>query len=349
MSCSSVAIRPWSLAIALLVAISGARSSTASDAPEPEDPVQVRESRVLLERMSQAQRNVEYEGTLVYLHGHQLATLRIVHRIDNGDSMESLLALSGPIRAVARNERGVTCMLSDAHAFSLPRGQGGGGVLRAGPVKFERIRQHYLLHVLGQSRIAGRDTDVVGILPRDDYRYGYRYFVDQKSGLPLKMDLMDTAAEPIEQVMFTSVEIFPPDSARMPSASLSDLLPAGEPPADQARERGAIDGDRSRSEQTVGWTLTKMPPGFAVITTGRNGAMEHLVVGDGMVSVSVYVEPVVDSGESGLIGATRMGAITAIGSRIDDYHVTVVGEVPEQTARMLLKGLAPPGTAVGNR
>lgn len=306
--------------------LDAAREALNSGAATVNDP------QLLLNRMAQAQREVEYEGTLVYLHGHHLATLRIAHRIDNGVAMESLLALSGPIRAVARNARGVTCMSSDAHAFSLPRGEQGSAVLRSGPVDLERIRRHYAILALGQSRVAGRDTDVVGIAPRDDYRYGYRYFIDRETGLPLKMDLIDHADLPIEQVMFTNVEIFPADSG----PALLSSTPRGDAP---------VHGEQVAIARHSGWTLTAMPPGFEIVASRRDQAMEHLVIGDGIASVSVYIEP--DAG--GLVGATRMGAIAAIGGRIDDHHATVVGEVPERTARMLLDGLTPPRTAAAKR
>ena len=336
----------------------------------------------LLQRMTEAQRVVEYEGTLVYLHGGELSTLRIAHRIDNGLSKESLLALSGPIRAVARNERGVTCMLSGARPFSVPRAHQGSGLLRSAPREFERIRRHYLLHALGQSRVAGRDTDVIGIVPLDDYRYGYRFFVDRETGLPLKIDLLDDTAEPIEQVMFTSVEIFRNRSSESAVGSVT-MEPA------PLTSSAAAPGELSAVDAS-GWRLTAMPPGFEIVKTaartasanglgrgskelpeGQGGKiagsrageqvviapaaspnaieasiLEHLVVSDGIATASVYVE---SGAEGALDGAMRMGAITAVGSRIGAYHATVVGEVPERTARMLLDGLTPPAADVADR
>ncbi len=332
--------------------------------------------------MTEAQRVVEYEGTLVYLHGGELATLRIAHRIDNGVSHESLLALSGPIRAVARNERDVTCMLSGSRSFSVPRAHHGSALLRAAPHEFERIRQHYLLHTLGQSRVAGRDTDVIGIVPLDGYRYGYRFFVDRETGLPLKIDLMDDTAEPIEQVMFTSVEIFPDDAAANARGSIvtEPASPAAPAPAPE----------QSSVSDVAGWQLTAMPPGFEVVATATQPAasegpgrmsdgpsegllgrtadnqpgeqastvpaatpdgieatiLEHLVVSDGVATASVYVE---SGAEGALDGAMRMGAMTVVGSRIGAHHATVVGEVPERTARMLLDGLTPPAADGADR
>jgi sigma-E factor negative regulatory protein RseB len=344
-------------------------------------PIPEQSPEALLQRMTEAQRLVEYEGTLVYLHGGELATLRIAHRIDNGLSQESLLALSGPIRAVARNERGVTCMLSGARSFSVPRAHHGSALLRSVPRDFERIREHYLLQMLGQSRVAGRDTDVVGIVPLDEYRYGYRFFVDRQAGLPLKIDLMDDKGDPIEQVMFTNIEIFDADDPANARAGL-----ATEPSIEPERlSSPAASGGEPSVEHSPGWRLTAMPPGFDVVSRSAQPApetrpgdvsderpdrpadrpgdspggehlagpnaieasiLEHLVVSDGIATVSVYVEP---GAENGLDGVMRMGAITAVGSRIGAHHATVVGEVPERTARMLLDGLTPPAEGVTDR
>jgi sigma-E factor negative regulatory protein RseB len=292
--------------------------------------------------MNAAQRNLAYEGTLVYLHGHRLATLHIAHHLENGTVQERLLALSGPVRAVARTERGVVCMLPDSHPITLPGAAPGtraaSAVLRSGPVDFERIRAQYLLHGLGSSRVAGRDTDVVGIVPRDNYRYGYRFFIDRETGLALKIDLMDDAAEPIEQVMFTQVEIEPPSA----EAALETVAGDGAP----AEANGLVPRRVSPSDDGAGWNVNGMPPGFVVMATSGSSADDaprpagkaQIVVGDGLASASIYIEP---AGERVLLGATRMGAITALGARLGEHQVTVIGEIPERTARLLIEGLTP--------
>jgi sigma-E factor negative regulatory protein RseB len=290
----------------------------------------------LLSRMTQAQSQLEYEGTLVYLHGRQLSTLRIAHRIDDGQWRESLLALTGPVRAVARSDRGVTCMLPDSRTISLPSADGGNTLLPSGPFDFDRIRSHYLLRSLGQSRVAGRDTDVVGIVPLDNYRYGYRFFIDQSTGLALKIDLMDNASDPIEQVMFTDVSIERDNVEQVPIHS-----PAAGAHAPRATQSA---GTASDSSAHGDWRLTALPPGFRVVMHGAgpdpsaDGGTRHIVVSDGLASLSVYIEP---AGQDGLNGATRMGATTAVGRKIAGRQVTVVGEVPESTALMILDGLQP--------
>jgi sigma-E factor negative regulatory protein RseB len=89
-----------------------------------------------------------------------------------------------------------------------------------------------------------------------------------------------------------------------------------------------------------------MPPGFVVMATSDSSADDaprpagkaQIVVGDGLASASIYIEP---AGERALSGATRMGAITALGARLGEHQVTVIGEIPERTARLLIEGLTP--------
>ncbi len=287
----------------------------------------------LLQRMSAALSTLEYEGTLVYLHGQHLATLRIAHDVDGDVSRESLLALNGPIRAVTRSEQGVTCVMPDAHPILIERkGPAAGELLRPGVFDPVAINAHYLVHPLGSSRVAGRETDVVGVIPRDNLRYGYRFYIDRLTGLPLKTDLMNADAEPIEQVMFTEIAVEPDSARAFAAASAAPSLDRLPPPT--AVSAPVLADSR--------WWFDEVPPGFALVMYEGPGndalgdAAGHFLFSDGLASVSVYVEP---GGQPGLSGTTHMGAIHAIGGRVADHQVTVVGEVPPQTVEAMLRGV----------
>jgi negative regulator of sigma E activity len=182
--------------------------------------------------------------------------------------------------------------------------------------------------------------------------------------------------------MFTSVEIFHNGTpASVPGSIPMESAPLASPAAGPA-ERSAADASGWRLNamppgfEIVATAAQQDPPtGLGQVSKdlpeGRGGKpagseavehaptapaaaanaieatiLEHLVVSDGIATASVYVEPGV---EGALDGAMRMGAITAVGSRIGPYHATVVGEVPERTARMLLEGLTPPAADVADR
>jgi sigma-E factor negative regulatory protein RseB len=278
-----------------------------------------------LARMASALRSLSYEGILVYAHDSRLETLRIVRRVENGKVHELLESLNGPVRMVTREQDQVTCHLANESPI-LVRSKGlGSDLLRPRALNPEALAPHYVLHPLGEARVAGRQTDVVGIIPRDALRYGYRFYLDVDSGLPLKSDLMGTEAKPIEQIVFTSLTLHP----EAPSDT--------DPPAATARSSPQAPA----SQQTGPWRFKGMPAGFELVMADRSAIAagsntEHYVLSDGLASVSVYIERGV---EDGLQGGSRIGAVHAAGARIAEHQVTVVGEVPAVTVQSVLAGI----------
>jgi len=64
---------------------------------------------------------------------------------------------------------------------------------------------------------------------------------------------------------------------------------------------------------------------------------EHLVLSDGLASVSLYIEPAQAS--AGLSGASHRGAVSVFGRQHQGYQILVVGEVPELTARFIAEAV----------
>ena len=188
--------RVWA---AVLAAVLGLGSGSGTWGGEDTD----RAGR-MLETMNRALRSLDFEGTLVHLQDNRLETLHLVHHVDGGRVQERLVSLSGPIMAVARERDRVTCVMPDGHPISV-KSQAGRNLLRSDRIDPALLADWYELLIEGTARIAGRDTDVLVIKPRDALRYGYRLHLAQESGLPLKSDLLDHAGEPIEQLMFTAL------------------------------------------------------------------------------------------------------------------------------------------------
>jgi sigma-E factor negative regulatory protein RseB len=284
-----------------------------------------------LERMATALRSLSYQGTLVYLHGNRLETLHIERRIENGEAQERLVSLNGPVRTLTREHDRVTCELPDSLPISIYRRGLAQGMLRSKSVDLDTLARHYLVHPLGLARVAGRQTEVVGIIPRDNLRYGYRFYLDSESGLPLKSDLMGEEAEPIEQIMFTSLDLLPSPGAAVASA----------PGEGEEKPRSPAD----RPEDTGEWRFSGVPPGFVIVMHDQlhdqsDHPVEHFVLSDGLASLSVYLER--DAAE-GLEGVTRIGAVHAAGGRVSGYQVTVVGEVPAKAVEAVLAGISRDG------
>jgi len=280
-----------------------------------------------LERMSTALRSLSYEGTIVYLHERRLETLRIVHRVEEGQVHEQLISLNGPVRTLTREKGRVICRLSDSHRISV-NGRGvGKDVLHAWSLDPGTLGDHYRVQALGAARVANRQTEAVGIIPRDALRYGYRFYLDRESGLPLKSDLMGQEADPIEQVMFTSLSLLP----------LRGSAPVATDPASPRRRSDA----EGVVPESLVWRFASLPPGFSPVMYDHwrdagGQPVEHFVLSDGLASVSVYVE---GDPQEGLQGSTHIGAVYAAGGRVADHQITVVGEVPLETVEAVLTGI----------
>lgn len=285
----------------------------------------------LLVRMAHAMRSLNYDGTFVYLHDNRLEALRIIHLVEEGKEREKLISLNGAERDVTRDSQQVTCRLSNAAAIAVNKRGAAQDILLSHDVDPEALSESYLLHPLGDARVAGRQADVVGVIPRDSYRYGYRFFIDKETGLLLKSDLMDEAAKPIEQIMFTSLSLEP-----------QGFFEESEPKSQVFTwQRGKPVVERAVSEAQPSWFFEGLPVGFELSLRDRwqdaqGKVVDHLLLTDGLASMSVYIEK---DGQDGLKGGTRMGAINAWGGTVAGHQVTVVGEVPAVTAEKVFSAI----------
>ncbi|NIR62131.1 MAG: MucB/RseB, partial [Gammaproteobacteria bacterium] len=227
----------------------------------------------------------------------------------------------------------VTCILPDARSVvvekSRPRKPFPGALLE----DTRELAAHYELMLLGSDRIADRPARLIGVKPKDSYRYGYRLWLDEQTAMPLKIDLMSEAGEALEQVMFTRLEL----PEEIPVAALEPAI-SGEG-FTWYRGREMEEGPGTGTRRPSRWTVTRLPPGFKLIEQGgyrlpgSRSPVEHMVFSDMLASVSVYIESQAD--EERFEGHSRMGAVNAFGTTVDGHPVTVVGEVPEATVTLI--------------
>lgn len=290
-----------------------------------------------LQRMAHAMRGLDYEATLVYLHDNRLEAMRVIHLVAEGGEREQLISLSGSERGVHRDREQVTCTRSDRGAIGVDKPGLANELEFARNLSPDLLARNYQLRPLGAARVAGRRAEVIGIQPRDAFRYGYRFAIDEETGLLLKSELLGDSQQPIEQIMLTSLDLKP--QGLIPQAASGD--PSGVGPPHEKSATGTVP-----PPELSPWSLESLPPGFELRVRdqwqdGSGKPVTHLLVTDGLAATSVYIEP---HGEEGLLGAARMGAINAWGGTLAGYQVTVVGEVPAATAQRVFAALRHGGT-----
>ena len=71
---------------------------------------------------------------------------------------------------------------------------------------------------------------------------------------------------------------------------------------------------------------------------GKVAPVAHLVFSDGLVAVSVFVEPMPQAPQ--LIGLSQQGGINVYSRQLNDHLVTVLGETPGATVRQIAYSVA---------
>ena len=286
----------------------------------------------LLKAMHSAGRQLNYQGTFVYVNNGKMESMRIYHRVDEKGDHDRMVHLNGSTREVIRDGDKVTCILSDKKSVHVSKlDNGAQHILSALPSNFSEFTQYYTFALAGQDRVAGRATKVVHVNPRDKFRYGYRFWLDAENGLLLKSQVLTVDGVPIEQLMFTSIEVVREIAPELLKSELKG-------------ERYTVTEDKSEDMTTPGmalsWRVAHPPLGFQstghdiryVIADGV--PTHHLILSDGLASVSVYIEKL-DASKKRFVGSSYMGAVNIHGVVVDEHQVTVVGEVPAATVKMV--------------
>ncbi len=309
----------------------------------PQRSIAADEPRVWLEKMNHALATRNYDGTFFHLSGGRVETMRIVHRVRAGRVSERLVSLDGSGREFVRNNDELTCYLPDQHTVLVEPRQDRGPFLGSLPQFGADVNEFYHFASLPNSRVLNRPARLIMVNPKDQFRFGYRIWLDDNTAMPLKTQLCDSHGQVIEQILFARLDM--PEN--IPDI---DLMPAVRTEGMRWVRQGA--SHDSASPALSGYRATELPPGFRLAVSGvqtLGGATEpatHLVYSDGLATVSVFVEAQQEpnSGtddkprapaEPPMQGLARVGSGYAFSTMVQGHQVTAVGEVPAQTVETI--------------
>ncbi len=291
-----------------------------------------------LDRMGRAVETLNYRGTLVHLRDGQVDTLRVIHRADENGIRERIYSLDGEPREILRDGDKVRCLLAGDQPLVV-QSQIAARLMPNLPLsRLGGTESAYEMALGGRERVAGLMSQVVEISPRDEFRYGHRFWLEEKTGMMLRSALLDHHGEQIQQLSFVSIELGVPITDAELEPSLSDAVTL-ETTLDQAESdlSGSIDSSGSN------WQPERVPDSFRLANvgtgTGRDGkGFEHFLFSDGLASFSVYVE----DGDLGLSGGSRLesvGPVHVYTGMLEGRQITVVGEVPPATVEYVGRNL----------
>jgi sigma-E factor negative regulatory protein RseB len=300
--------------------------------------------RQWLDDMDEAFNTLSYDGVFSYFGGEDLASLRVIHMVLDGERRERLVHLNGAPREIVRHGDEVVCIVQPGDALldleaSIPSGP----FARAFVRRYDRISENYGLSFVGDDRVAGRLAMRVAVTPRDSDRYGYRLWLDRETRLLLRSELVDAEGRPLEIFQFNQIQFGD-------QVSPATLEPDEQDGSLVTHLTLASKEPQAVSREDVTWEAGWIPDGFSMAAADIRRApnslktIDTLMYTDGLAAFSVFVEDMPDSGAASM--ESRNGATVAVthmvsGSRDHPYLVTLVGEIPTPTAKRIARSVVP--------
>ncbi len=285
-------------------------------------------------KVTQAARTLSYTGTVMVRQSNNFETFRLAHLYENGEEAEKLLSLDGPAREIVRTPTEVRYYFPDAKVVRIEPRTIRNVFPSLSPEQTANLAQYYDFKLVPGGRVAGRVTEMAVFDPKDGMRYGHRFWADPATGLLLKSRLVNERGEVLEEFVFTDVTVNAQLDRDMLKPSWTSV------PADWKVKRG---GPGEVVLKDTDWVVNKLPGGFTKIMEGyrtfpgRTEPSVHLVYSDGLVAISVFIEPFTVTQTQ--IGLTQTGSLAQYTARNDAYRVVVVGEAPPATVRQIAQSV----------
>ena len=295
------------------------------------------EARAWLERMSRALSSQNYDGRFIHLRQSRSEIMRIIHRVDRGKITERLVSLDGSGREIVRNESEVICYLPDKRVVLVEKRTDDNSLVWALPVYNEGLESLYSIERSGRVvKALGRKTQVIEVKPRDQYRYGYRLWLDQETAMPLKSQLCDNNGNVIEQILFAEL-------------NLRDRIPADEIKASISGEgfKWVRQDDTvapRMASAVIGWNVREVAGRLSSDDLSASSDCRVAVAGApsglfGRPGIGFRIHRTSQQPNAPMHGLAKVGAAFAYSLDLDGHQVTAVGEVPAATVEAIAAGV----------
>ena len=329
---------PW-LGLLALWTVLGALQWAHAGAPQaPDKALPAQEARKWLARIHTAAHERNYQGTLVFSADGALSSARVAHFSEGVQSYERVEVLDGRMQQIYRHNDRVFTLWPKSRVAVLEEREPRQASLR--PVIEPRAEEFYELREQGSEHVAGREAQILLLSPRDANRFAQRLWIDSRSGLVLRADVLGSRQQVLESSAFSQVEI---DVKAQPKTVLQPMKQLnGYRQVRPAQQTTQLDSE--------GWTLNAVVPGFQLRNCTRRtldpveggtapASVLQAVFSDGLTHVSLFVEPI-DRARHTRPLLTQVGAThTLMQAHGSEWWVTVMGDVPPQTLKQFFQAL----------
>ncbi|HAT2609888.1 TPA: sigma-E factor regulatory protein RseB [Kluyvera intermedia] len=281
-------------------------------------------SGALLQQMNVASQSLNYELSFISINKQGVESQRYRHARVNNQPLAQLLQMDGPRREVVQRGNEISYFEPGLEPFTL----NGDYIVDSLPslvyTDFKRLSPYYDFISVGRTRIADRLCEVIRVVARDGTRYSYIVWMDAETRLPMRVDLLDRDGETLEQFRVIAYTV-----NGQVASSMQTLAKANLPPLLSVPQGDNVD---------FNWMPSWLPQGFSEVSSSRRQLptvdmpVESRLYSDGLFSFSVNVNRANQNSADQMLRTGRRTVSTTIR---DNAEITIVGELPPQTAKRI--------------
>ncbi|OTA14751.1 sigma factor algU regulatory protein MucB [Xenorhabdus vietnamensis] len=282
-------------------------------------------AEALLQDMSKAVQTLDYELGFINLEQRLIVPLRYRHAIIDGQSIAQIMQMDGSRREIIQRGTQISYYEPGLDSFSIH----GTHIIDYLPpiifADFAKLQKFYRFIDVGSTHVGDHPVSFVRIISKDESRYNYNLLIDDKTHLPLWIDLLDrdntTVVEQFRVVSSTVNEHIKTELSAITDFKLPPMLLI--PPSDKL---------------AFNWLVGREPDGFKEISRNSRKLSEtewlqSIMYSDGLFSFSVNVmnsnKNVVDK------QLLRQGRRTVYTLARGKNSITIIGELPFATAEQI--------------
>ncbi len=286
----------------------------------------------LLLNMANAVHTRNFDASFVVVKGKAMEPYRWVHAKPGETELEHLSLLNGAGLEMVRINDQVTYFEPQSQPYSINTDSIAGPIPEVLFKDIEALSSQYDFVLGGKGRIAGRAAQLVRIESKDEYKYNYWIWLDTESSLLLKAAYVNHKGEALEQLQLTHISV-----TEQPAPMILEVLNRNFP---TPLPGNALEGEKSNA---TNWRIGWLPNGFKLLKSDRhkldlnNELTDYYLYSDGFVEISVFVQRPLPGRR--LSGSLTSGATTIYVHNGGNFDVSVVGNVPRQTAKAIAESV----------
>ena len=278
---------------------------------------------LILEKSAKASQQLNYEGVFHSQSSSESNSTHVIHaNIDNKeycllkmlDGAPNEVFCSGDMVYVTSQDG--LLIKKRKNQFLFP------SVL---PSDIKHLKKNYQLSFGEKKRVADRMAQHIELKAKDNLRFNYHIWIDDKNLLPLKLIVTNNKNQPIEQSTFTTIafsEVIDKDIFEK-NINLSKVY---------VSKNKFIENYVSNKF----WNLKDLPSGFKEVdlisrrVNGLNLLDYQIIFSDGLAYVSLFIRPIT-RGTEPKEGTVAIGPTNISARYQDGYQIMSVGIVPPET------------------